>query len=372
MPEAIPLSSPDIGAREIELVNQVLGTRWLSMGPMVERFEAAVAEYVGARHAVAVSSGTAGLHLAMIAAGLGPGDEVITTPFSFIASANCILYVGARPVFVDIDERTLNIDPDLVEAAITPRTRAIVPVHLFGQPADMHPILEVARRHGCFVVEDACQAHGAEYRGRPAGSLGDAGCFSFYPGKNLGAYGEAGAVVTPSEDLAARLRALRDHGQPAKHEHRFIGWNARMDGFQAAVLSVKLSHLAEANELRRRHAARYRALLDGIGDLVLPCEADYARHVYHLFAVRAGERDALMAHLGERGIGCGIHYPTPVHLQEAYRFLGHGQGSFPVAEQCAREFLSLPMFPELTEEQIVYVAQAVGEAVSTQEAMVAG
>lgn len=278
---------------------------------------------------------------------------------TFIATAEAISFCGAEPVFVDVDEDTFNMDPALLEASITKRTKAIIPVHLFGQMADMDPITQVAKKHSLFVIEDACQAHGAEYKGKKAGSIGNAGCFSFYPGKNLGAYGEAGAVVTNDEVLAEKVRMLRDHGQSKKYDHDLIGWNARMDGLQGAILSVKLRHLFEWNEARRRHAQMYNTLLNGIKGVVLPSEADYAKHVYHIYAVRVQDPDGTITFLAKEEISCGIHYPVPIHLQEAYHFLGLKEGSFPVAEQCAKEFVSLPMFPELTTEQIEHVVEAV-------------
>jgi dTDP-4-amino-4,6-dideoxygalactose transaminase len=277
-------------------------------------------------------------------------------PNTFIATAEAITYSGARPVFVDVEERSHTMNPALLEKAITLKTKAVIPVHLFGQPADMDPIMEIARNHGLFVVEDACQAHGAQYKGKAAGSIGDAGCFSFYPGKNLGAYGEAGAVVTNNPELAEKIKILRDHGQSRKYYHKVIGWNGRMDGLQGAVLSVKLKYLPAWNEARRKNAALYSNLLMDVKEITLPTEMDYARHVYHLYAIRTHNRDDLKGYLAERGIECGIHYPVPVHLQEAYRHFGILKGTFPVAEKCAEEFLSLPMYPELTREQIGYVA----------------
>jgi dTDP-4-amino-4,6-dideoxygalactose transaminase len=339
-------------------LREVLENTAFAGGPFVARFEEAFADFCTTRFAVGVGSGTEALWLALLALGVGRDDEVITVPNTFIATAEAITFCGATPVFVDVEETTCNMDPALLEAAITERTRAIIPVHLFGQMADMDPILDIARRHDLPVVEDASQAHGAEYRGRKAGSVGTIGCFSFYPGKNLGAYGEAGGVVTDDPDLAERVRMLRDHGQPRKYEHTLVGWNARMDGFQGAVLSVKLKRLAAGNEARRAHAQAYRDLLAGADGLVLPREADYAKHVYHVFALRVpGARDDVLRELGERGVSCGIHYPVPLHLQEAYRHLGLERGAYPVAERCAEQFLSLPMFPELTREQIEYTAR---------------
>ena len=273
-----------------------------------------------------------------------------------MATAEAITYCGAKPVFVDIEENTYTMNPALLEKAITPKTKAIIPVHLFGQTADMDPILEIANRHDLPVIEDACQAHGAEYKGRRAGSLGIAGAFSFYPGKNLGAMGEAGSVTTNDANLKARVETLRDHGQQKKYHHSMIGWNARMDGMQGAILSIKLKHLERGNEARRTNASIYQKLLAGEQNIILPQEAAGRRHVYHLYAIRTPKRDAVIEALAKRSISCGIHYPIPVHLQEAYQSLGLGNGSFPVAERCAQEFISLPMFPELTQDQIETVA----------------
>jgi len=333
-------------------------------GPFVEEFEREFAAYCGSRYAVAVGSGTAALWSVLLAAGIGPGDEVITSPGTFIATAEAVSFCGATPRFVDIDERTYTIDPEKIEAAVNPRTRAIMPVHLFGQTADMDLIMDIARRHGLRVIEDACQAHGAEYKGRRAGSIGDAGCFSFYPGKNLGAYGDAGAVVTDNAEMAEYIRMFRDHGQLKKYHHRIIGWNTLMDGLQAAVLGVKLKYLDRWNEQRRRHAEQYERLLAQVDGVVTPVEADYARHIYHVYAVRVEHRDGLLAELAAKGVSCGIHYPVPVHLQEAYRDLGHCEGDFPVAERCAASFLSLPMYPELTQEQIAWVAGKIADCLA--------
>jgi dTDP-4-amino-4,6-dideoxygalactose transaminase len=281
-----------------------------------------------------------------------------------MATAEAITYCGARPVFVDVDERNYTMDPAALKDALTARTKAVIPVHLFGQPADMDPIREFARRHSLFVIEDACQAHGAKYKGRRAGTLGDAGCFSFYPGKNLGAFGEAGAVVTNNIEVDEKIRILRDHGQIRKYHHTMVGWNCRMDGIQAAVLRVKLRFLERGNQLRRSHAAHYDRALADIEGIVTPTQADYARHVYHVYAIRVQERNEIMSFLAEKGIGCGVHYPVPIHLQEAYRDLGYRLGAFPRAEQSACELISLPMFPELTSVQLEIVIQAVKEAVT--------
>jgi len=328
------------------------------LGPEVRAFEQAFAAYCEVEHAVGVDSGTAALFLALLACGIGAGDEVITTPFTFMATAEAISQTGARPVFVDIDPATYTLDPARIEVAITPRTRAILPVHLYGQPADMDAINAIARAHGLWVIEDAAQAHGARYRGRRVGGLGDIACFSFYPGKNLGAYGDAGAVVTNRPDLAARVRSLRDHGRSSKYLHDELGWGFRLDALQAAILGAKLPHLDAWNAARRAHARRYNELLADT-DLILPAAAAYAEHIYHCYVVRLARRDEVVAALQQRGIGVGIHYPVPLHLQPVYRDLGYAEGAFPVSEESAHTVMSLPMYPELTEEQQQEVAQAV-------------
>ncbi len=328
----------------------------------VEEFEDEFAAHCGARHAVAVGNGTEALWLVLTAMGIGPGDEVITVPMTFMATVEAIRLTGATPVFVDIDSHSYTLDPAALAAALTPRTRAIVPVHLFGQLAAMEPILAFAARHGLAVVEDAAQAHGAQAGPCRAGALGHAGCFSFYPAKNLGAMGEAGAIVTSDSGLAARLRALRNHGQTRKHHHAVMGWNCRMDGIQAAVLRVKLRHLDRENDQRRGHARAYAIGLANLPGLQLPAVPDPQRHVHHIHAVRVTGRDRVMESLTKRGIGCAIHYPVPAHLQGACADLGHTAGAFPVAEACAREFLSLPMYPELKPAQIDHVVRALHEA----------
>jgi dTDP-4-amino-4,6-dideoxygalactose transaminase len=309
-----------------------------------------------------VGSGTDALWLSLLALGVGPGDEVVTSPNSFMATAEAASLCGAKPVFVDVDPETYTMDPRLLEAAITLRTQAIIPVHLFGQTADMDSILAIARRHGTPVVEDACQAHGAEYKGRKAGSMGVAGCFSFYPGKNLGAFGEAGAITTDENDLRVKVQVLRDHGQAAKYFHSTIGWNARMDGIQAAVLSVKLRRLDVANAARRGHAKLYDELLASEPRVLRPKTGRHNLHVFHIYAVRVKNRDEVLQRMAARGVNCSIHYPVPIHLQKAYAFLGYGQGSFPVAEKCAEEFLSLPMYPELKPDQINFVVETLKES----------
>jgi dTDP-4-amino-4,6-dideoxygalactose transaminase len=342
-----------------EAIKEVIDSNAFAGGPFVTKFEEDFAPYCQAKYCIGVGNGTDALWLILLALGVGAGDEVITTPSTFMATAEAISYCGAQPVFVDIDEGTYNLDPLLLEKAITPKTKAIIPVHLFGQPADMDPILEIANKHGIPVLEDACQAHGSEYKGRRAGSLGIAAAFSMYPGKNLGALGEAGAITTNDAKLRETMMTLRDHGQSKKYHHTMIGWNARMDGIQGAALRIKLKHLDKWNESRRQHSDRYRELLGDVAGLILPKAAKDRTHVYHIFAVRVKDRDRRLKILADRGISCGIHYPIPVHLQDAYKFLGNGRGSFPVAERCADEFLSLPMFPELSEEQIQAVATEV-------------
>ncbi len=346
------------------VIAQVIDSGAFAGGPFVESFEDDFAAFCGCEHAIGVGNGTDALWLALLACGIGQGDEVITVPSTFIATTEAISFCGATPVFVDIDERTYTMDPAALESALTPRTKAIIPVHLFGQPADLEPILKFARLHGLRVIEDAAQAHGAEYKGRKAGSMGDAGCFSFYPGKNLGAFGEAGAVVTNDAELARKIRILRDHGQVRKYQHAVVGWNCRMDGIQAAVLQVKLRHLVRGNQKRRAHAATYDLAFAGMEGVSVPLEADYARHVYHIYAIRVQERDRVISALQDEGIGCGIHYPVPIHLQPAYQHLGYRPNAFPVSERTSAEFISLPMYPELSEHQMERVAEAVEKSLS--------
>ena len=344
---------PDIDAA----IARVIASTSFIMGPEVRAFEEAFAAWCQTRYAVGISSGTAAIELTLRALGVGPGDEVITTPFTFIATAEAISATGATPVFADIDPATYNLDPAAVEAAITPRTRALLPVHLYGQPADMEGLAAIARQHSLALIEDAAQAHGAEIDGQRVGSLGHAACFSFYPGKNLGAYGDGGAVTTNDEALAARLRKLRDHGRVSKYVHDEIGYGHRLDALQAAILGAKLPHLDAANAARRRLAKRYDELLADTG-LILPFVPEGVTPVWHLYVVRTPRRDDVLARLKAQGIEVGIHYPLPLHLQPAYRSLGLGPGSFPVAEAAAQQVLSLPLFPEMTEEQQERVAAA--------------
>ena len=362
-----------------EAIHKVVDSCAFAGGPFVEEFEKNFAEFCRCKHAVGVGSGTEALWLALLALGIGRDDEVVTVPNTFIATAEAISFCGAKPVFVDIDKKTYTMDPErlgdfldkkcafdksthqLINKLTKRPVRAVIPVHLFGQTADMDPIMEIARRYELFVVEDACQAHGAEYKGQMAGSIGDAGCFSFYPGKNLGAYGEAGAVTTNNADLAETIAVFRDHGQSKKYHHQMIGWNARMDGVQGAILNVKLKHLAAWNDARRRIAQTYNELLEKFNGAITPHEADYAKHVYHIYALRVHDRDKLMQSLAENDIHCGIHYPVPVHLQEAYNLQGMPKAHTPLAERCADELVSLPMYPEMTYDQQVNVRDKIAE-----------
>jgi dTDP-4-amino-4,6-dideoxygalactose transaminase len=346
-----------IKAEVNEAIQRVLESCEFTLGSEVAKFEEEFAAYSGARHGIGVNSGTSALHLALLAAGVGPGDEVVTVPFTFVATVSAIDYTGARPVFVDVDPRTGNLDPGRLERAITPRTKAILPVHLHGQPAEMDPILEIARRRGIVVIEDAAQAHGAEHKGRRAGSLGDMACFSFYPGKNLGAYGEGGMVVTDDPAYVRTLRMLRDWGAEKRYHHVLKGYNYRLEGIQGAVLRVKLRHLERWTEARRAAAARYDRLLAGSG-IATPLALPHNRHVYHIYAIRTGQRQEWQEALQAQGIATGIHYPIPVHLQPAFAGLGYERGDFPNAERAAAEVLSLPMFPELTAEQCETVCHA--------------
>ena len=328
------------------------------LGPDVVQFERDFARYCGAEHAVGFNSGTSALHVAMLLLNVGPGDEVITTPFTFVATSWAISYVGARPVYVDIDDQTVTLNPKLVARAITARTRAIMPVHLYGHPCDLDPLLEICEKHNLPLVEDAAQAHGAKYRGKVVGTFGAISGFSFYPGKNLGACGEGGALVTNNEAYAARARSLREHGSSQRYYHEEIGFNYRMEGIQGGVLGVKLKHLDEWTQGRRRVARRYNELLADT-PLQLPRESDYAEGVYHLYVVRHPRRDDLKKHLEAQNIGCALHYPMPLHLQKCYASLGYHAGDFPVSEKAARECLSLPIYPELTDEQIRRVSTVI-------------
>lgn len=338
-----------------QAIQRVLDNAQFILGPAVSSFEQDFAAFCHSAEAIGVNSGTSALHLALLAAGVHPGDEVITVPFTFVATVAAIEYAQARPVFVDIEPTYFTMDPAKIERAVTPRTKAIVPVHLYGQPADMDAIRDVADRHRLIVIEDACQSHGSEYKGRRCGSMGLLGCFSFYPGKNLGAYGEGGAIVTSDPALATKVRLLRSWGEEVRYEHKHRGFNYRMDGVQGAVLGVKLKYLEAWTEARRSHAAEYTRRLTGTAASA-PTERPASRHVYHQYVVRVPERDAWRAALTEAGVQTGVHYPIPVHLQPAYADLGYSSGDFPIAEQAAAEVLSLPMFPEMTDQQIESIA----------------
>jgi len=328
------------------------------LGPDVAQFEKDFAQFCGAQHALGFNSGTSALHVALRLLNVGPGDEVITTPYTFIATSWAISYCGAKPVYVDIDDATFNLNPKLIEKAITPRTKAVLPVHLYGHPFDVDPILEICRKHKLPLVEDAAQAVGAKYKGKNVGTLGDISCFSFYPAKNLGACGEGGALVTNNSAFAARAKSLREHGSTQRYHHDEVGYNYRMEGFQGAVLGVKLKYLQKWNEERRRVAKRYMELLAAT-PLQLPRKADHAESAWHLYTVRHPRRDEFKIFLDDNGIGNAVHYPIPLHLQKCYAHLGHKPGDFPVAEKAAREVLSLPIFPELTDAQIQRVATVI-------------
>ncbi len=342
-------------------MDRVIQNTAFILGSEVEQFEAAFAEFVRADHVVGASSGTSALHLALLACGVGPGDEVIVPANTFIATAEAVLHAGAQPVFVDVDSETLTLTAEQVELALTPKTRAVIPVHLFGHPADMDPILELAEAQGLAVIEDAAQAHGAEYKGRRIGTLGRAACFSFYPGKNLGAYGDGGAVATNDPELAERVRLLRNHGRAEKYKHLMPGYNYRLDALQAAILGAKLPHLDAWNEARRQHAKAYDERLAALG-VETPTAKDWATPVYHIYAIQLDRRDELAAHLKARGIASGVHYPIPLHRQPA--FAGGETEALPVCERAAARMLSLPMYPELTTEQIDEVCSAIADFLS--------
>jgi dTDP-4-amino-4,6-dideoxygalactose transaminase len=338
----------------------VMSGMHLFLGPNVQAFETEFANYCGVKYAIGVSDGTKAVYLALLAAGIGPGDEVITVSHTFIATTEAILLTGAKPVFVDIDPDTYLMNADLIEEKVTAKTRAIVPVHLYGQCADMDRIMEIANRHGLYVVEDACQAHGSEYKGRKAGSMGNLGAFSFYFTKNLGAYGEGGMITTNDPELNRKIRMLRDHGSEKRYYHEMVGWNARIDELQAAALRIKLPYLDKWNEQRRNHASFYNEALKKIG-VISPKESKYNRHVYHLYVIRTATRDELKEWLNQRGIGTGIHYPVPVHMQHAYQALFPESNTLPVTEKITAEIISLPMYPDLTLDQLRRVITAIEE-----------
>ena len=341
-------------------IDDVCGKAAFILGEQVEQFEHGFAEYCGVKHCVALNSGTSALHLALLAAGIGAGDEVITTSDTFIATAEAIHYTGATPVFVDIHPSTANIDPAQIEKAITPRTRAIIPVHLYGRPVDLDAIAEIAHRRRLTLIEDACQAHGARYHGKRVGGFGQSAAFSFYPGKNLGAYGEGGALTTNDDEIAKLARSLRSHGETSRYQHAYIGYNYRMDGFQGAVLNVKLEHLDEWTAKRQEYAALYRQLLAD-APVDLPEDAPDVDCVYHLFVVYVNQRDKVRSELADRGVQTAVHYPKPVHLQGAFQHLGYHPGSLPHAERACERVLSMPIFPEMSREQVEYAARALVE-----------
>ncbi len=343
-----------------EAMANVLRTSAFILGPDVKQFETEFAAFCGAGFAIGVDSGTSALEIILRALEIGPGDEVITAANTFIATVLAISYVGAKPVLVDVDPATYNIDVKQIQKAITKRTKAIIPVHLFGQPADMDPIMELARQHSLYVVEDACQAHGARYKGKRTGSIGHAAAFSFYPSKNLGAYGDGGMITTNDAKIADAIRMLRNYGEKTKYMHEIIGYNRRLDTLQAAVLRVKLKYLDQWNASRRQHAAKFNALLQG-SRAVAPVTAAFAEPVFHLYVIQVSERDELRKKLADRGISTGIHYPVPIHLQKAYGALGYREGMFPVTEESARRMLSLPMYAELTPEMVEFTAQSIKE-----------
>jgi len=349
-----------------EATSRVIQQSDFILGREVSLFEEEFAAFCEAKYAIGVDSGTSALELALRAYDIGPGDEVITAANSFIASALAISHAGARPILVDVDPSTYTVDVSAIEKAITPRTKAVIPVHLYGHPAHMNPIRELADKHGLVIIEDACQAHGTRYKGRRAGSLGHAAAFSFYPGKNLGAYGDGGIVVTNDRGIARRLEMLRNYGQKEKYQHLFRGYNRRLDTLQAAVLRVKLRYLEKWNAARRWNAVLYHKFLDGCG-LLLPGEAPGAESVWHLYVIRAEQRDALKEHLISRGISASIHYPIPIHVQPAYLDLGYKKGDFPVTESCAHQVLSLPMYAEISQDQIEYVAKTIRNFLSARQ-----
>jgi dTDP-4-amino-4,6-dideoxygalactose transaminase len=332
-----------------------------SMGPFVEEFEKKFAEYLGVKHFVATSTGTSALHSALLAFGIGNGDEVLVPVNTFTATAEAVVMVGAKPVFVDNDPLTYNMDISKIEQLITHKTRAIIPVHLYGQPIDMEKIVEIASKHNLIVIEDCAQAHGAKFKGKMVGTFGHAACFSFYPGKNLGSYGEGGGVATNSDEIAEKIDKIRNHGSRIKYVHEFVGYNYHMHGFQGAVLTIKLKYLDGWNKKRREIAEKYSQKLKDIKDLALPYVQKECEHVFHLYVIRTSYREELKQFLNDNGVGTNIHYPYPLHLQESYKFLGYKQGDFPVAEDYAPKLLSLPMFPEMTDEQVDYVVEKIKE-----------
>jgi len=362
----VPFLNLKIQYKEIEkevvpMVTEAMSNAAFIGGPQVTGFETEFAAFCDSKFCIGVNSGTDALRFALMAIGVGAGDEVITVPNTFIATTEAISQVGATPVFVDVLKDTSEMDPSLIEGKISKKTKAIIPVHLYGQTVDMDPIMQTAKKHNIAVIEDACQAHGALYKGKKAGSMGVAGCFSFYPGKNLGAYGEAGAVVTQDKEIDKKIRMIRDHGQEQKYYHAIEGYNGRLDAIQAGVLRIKLKRLQSWNDSRRQNAKYYNEQLSGVKGVTLPVEADFAKAIYHIYAIHLDDRDGLQKFLTDKGIGTGLHYPVPLHLQKAYAHMGYKEGSLPVSESLSKRLLSLPMFPELTREEIKYVCDCVKE-----------
>ena len=336
-----------------EAIQNVLNNTSFIMGEELKKFEEEFSKFCDVKYAIGVANGSDALILALRACGIGEGDEVITVPHTFISTTEAITHVGGKIIFVDIDSKTYTIDVSKIEEKINDRTKAIIPVHLYGQPADMDPIIRIAKKYNLKIIEDAAQAHGAEYKGKKVGSIGDVACFSFYPGKNLGAYGDAGMVVTNNEEIAEKIKLLRNHGRIIKkYEHEVEGYSSRLDNLQAAILMVKLRYLNKWNDMRRRNAKKYNELLNNIGEIIIPYEADYAKHVYHLYVIRTEGRDKLREELKQKGVATGIHYPIPLHLQPAYSYLGYNKGDFPISEECSQKILSLPMYAELSKEDI--------------------
>ncbi|WP_132767809.1 DegT/DnrJ/EryC1/StrS family aminotransferase [Tepidibacillus fermentans] len=344
-----------------QALEKVMSSSHFILGENVKKLEKDIAKYSHVAHGIGVANGSDALHISLLACGIQPGDEVITTPFTFFATAGSIARIGAKPVFVDIDPKTFNINPALIEAKITEKTKAIIPVHLYGQAADMDPILEIAEKHNLFVIEDAAQAIGAEYKGRKVGGFGDTACFSFFPTKNLGAYGDAGMIVTNDDQLAEKIRVIRVHGSKPKYYHHVLGYNSRLDEMQAAILNVKFPHLDAWSELRRKHAAYYTQLLSDLKEVVTPYEDENSYHIYHQYTIRVKDRDALQAYLKEQGVQTMIYYPLPLHMQPVFADLGYKEGDLPESEKAAKEALSLPMYPELRKEQQEYVVAKIKE-----------
>jgi len=353
----------DIKDEVKKVIEEVLESGEYILGENVRKFEQEFANYCEVKYGVGVNSGSDALTLALKAVGVKSGDEVITVPNSFVSTANCIVFSGAQPVFVDIDPETLNLDPERLKEAITKKTKAIIVVHFHGHPADMDSIKEIAEKYGIYIIEDACQAHGALYKGRKVGSLGDVACFSFYPTKNLGGYGDGGIIVTNNEELADKVRSLRNYGRVAPYIYKILGYNSRLDELQAAILRVKLKHLDKWIDQRRRNASIYSQYLAEIPEIAVPIEKEYAKHVYWVYSIRTKRRDEIQKFLSKNGIETMIHYPIPIHLQECYSYLGYTEGTFPITEKISKEMLSLPMFPELTEEEIRYVVQVIKQAI---------